>query len=134
MNNNGLTLVPPRLTPVLDPFCRPAALANRHFREQAFDVLMMGYRIYEQPFEVRITQEIPPARASTTPLGRHLDGCRIGFDLGGSDRKVAAVRNGECVFSEEVIWNPIPQSDSQCACHRPASAGLLRSRSRNLLF
>ena len=78
-----------------------------------FDAHIMGDRIYEQPFEVRITQEIPPARASTTPLGRHLDGCRIGFDLGGSDRKVAAVQNGECVFSEEVVWNPVPQSDPQ---------------------
>ena len=29
------------------------------------------------------------------PLGRHLDGCRIGFDLGGSDRKVAAVIDGQ---------------------------------------
>jgi hypothetical protein len=30
--NNGLPLVPPRVTPVLDPAFRPAALATRAFR------------------------------------------------------------------------------------------------------
>ncbi|MEM9235700.1 MAG: ROK family protein [Verrucomicrobiota bacterium] len=38
-------------------------------------------------------------------------GCRIGFDLGGSDRKCAAVIDGEVVFSEEVVWDPYFQSD-----------------------
>ena len=49
----------------------------------------------------------------TKPLGRHLDGCRIGFDLGGSDRKVAAVVNGEVVFSEETVWDPYHKPDPQ---------------------
>jgi hypothetical protein len=47
------------------------------------------------------------------PLGRHLDGCRIGFDLGGSDRKCAAVIDGQVVFSEEIPWDPYFQSDPQ---------------------
>ncbi len=76
-----------------------------------FDAQIMGERIYEKPFEVVRARKLPPERASSTPLGRHLNGCRIGFDLGGSDRKVAAVKDGECVFSEEVVWNPIPQKD-----------------------
>jgi predicted NBD/HSP70 family sugar kinase len=42
-----------------------------------------------------------------------LEGCRIGFDLGGSDRKVAAVVEGKVVFSEEVVWDPVRQSDPQ---------------------
>lgn len=46
-------------------------------------------------------------------LGRNLDGCRIGFDLGGSDRKCAAVVNGEVVYSEEVVWDPYFQKDPQ---------------------
>src|SRR5262249_1048165 len=50
---------------------------------------------------------------STTPLGRHLEGCRIGFDLGGSDRKVAAVIDGKVVFSEETVWDPYPAADPQ---------------------
>src|SRR5712664_492339 len=32
MNNNGLALVAPRITPALDPYFRPAVLANRAFR------------------------------------------------------------------------------------------------------
>jgi predicted NBD/HSP70 family sugar kinase len=76
-----------------------------------FDAQIMGERIYEKPFEVVRARNVPDERASSTPLGRHLNGCRIGFDLGGSDRKVAAVKDGECVFSEEVVWNPIPQKD-----------------------
>jgi predicted NBD/HSP70 family sugar kinase len=95
----------------------PADLADRlarHFQHTStgkFDAQIMGERIYEKPFEVKPVTKLPPERASSTPLGRHLDGCRIGFDLGGSDRKVAAVKDGECVFSEEVVWNPIPQKD-----------------------
>ena len=48
---------------------------------------------------------------STSPVGRHLNGCRIGFDAGGSDRKVSAVIDGESVYSEEVVWFPKLQSD-----------------------
>jgi len=93
----------------------PAALVERlkrHFESTPsgrFDADLMGQRVYEKPFEVRATQEPPPEKATTTPLGRHLDGCRIGFDLGGSDRKVAAVREGEAVFSEETVWDPYHQ-------------------------
>ena len=44
-------------------------------------------------------------------LGRHLDGCRIGFDLGASDRKVSAVVDGKVVYSEEVVWEPRKHAD-----------------------
>lgn len=47
----------------------------------------------------------------TEPIGRHLNGNRIGFDLGGSDRKAAAVIDGKVVFSEEIPWDPYFQSD-----------------------
>ncbi len=89
---------------------------QKHFQEvpaAKFDADMMGDRIYERPFEIVITSQIPPARAATAPLGRHLDGCRIGFDLGGSDRKAAAVIDGKVVFSEEVVWDPYMQPDPQ---------------------
>ncbi len=56
---------------------------------------------------------VPVERESAAPLGRHLDGCRIGFDLGASDRKCAAVIDGQVVFSDEVPWNPSAQSDPQ---------------------
>jgi predicted NBD/HSP70 family sugar kinase len=89
---------------------------QRHFKETPpgrFDAEIMGDRIYERPFEVVWSRELPPARSSTAPLGRHWDGCRIGFDLGGSDRKCAAVIDGKPVFSEETDWDPYMQPDPQ---------------------
>ncbi len=70
-------------------------------------------RIYERPFEVVSVsiENAPVANESATPVGRHLDGCRIGFDAGGSDRKVSAVIDGEAVYSEEVVWFPKLNSD-----------------------
>ena len=192
--NNGLPLIAPRLTPVLDPSFRPAVLANRAFRalvcscrdavrvrlalEQASDIVfrfetgvlpeahpqaagnafylerfvkfllwsrggrriyfdgpqklaeqlaahyrdtisgrfdseMVGRRMFDQPLEIICTKDMPPARSKTRPLGRHLEGCRIGFDLGGSDRKAAAVIEGQVVFSDETVWDPCNQSDPQ---------------------
>jgi len=69
--------------------------------------------VYEHPFEVVVTtaEAVPQAREVIMPLGRHLDGCRVGFDLGASDRKASAVVNGEAVFSEEVVWDPRNASD-----------------------
>lgn len=98
----------------------PELLAGlqQHYREHPagrFDAEIMGERIYERLFETRAcaAEDLPAERASTQPLGRHLDGCRIGFDLGGSDRKVAAVLHGEVVFSEEAVWDPVQQADPQ---------------------
>jgi predicted NBD/HSP70 family sugar kinase len=87
-----------------------------HFRETEtgrFDAGIMGEKIYGRPFEIVATKDIPPARAASQPLGRHLKGCRIGFDLGASDRKAAAVIDGRVVFSGETLWNPVQQSDPQ---------------------
>ena len=100
-------------------FDGPAALGEqlgRYFKDTAtgrFDAEMMGGRIYERPFEVVTTPDLPPPRSTSAPLGRHLEGCRIGFDLGGSDRKVAALIDGKVVFSEETVWDPYHQSDPQ---------------------
>ena len=44
-------------------------------------------------------------------IGRHTNGGRIGFDAGGSDRKVSAVIDGEPIYSEEVVWFPKIISD-----------------------
>jgi predicted NBD/HSP70 family sugar kinase len=70
-------------------------------------------KVFERPLSFReITEsELPAASAAHLPLGRNLDGCRIGFDLGGSDRKCAALMDGKVVFSEEVKWDPYFQSD-----------------------
>jgi predicted NBD/HSP70 family sugar kinase len=78
-----------------------------------FDYHFMGEDVYEQIFTVTIctADEVPPVNESGRALGRHLDGCRIGFDLGASDRKVSAVIDGEPVYSEEVVWEPRKQTD-----------------------
>ena len=194
MNNNGLALVAPRITPALDPSFCPAVLAKRAFRslvsdsgnpvpvglalEQTdgnvshfkteilpeshsqaagnfiylerilrlliwsrggfrihfqgpaalatklssyycetptgkFDSNIVAERMFDHPLEVVQANELPPERNNATPLGRHLEGCRIGFDLGGSDRKAAAVIDGKVVFSEETVWDPYFQPDPQ---------------------
>jgi predicted NBD/HSP70 family sugar kinase len=90
----------------------PASIAAKltaHYRDEAtgkFDSDMVGAKMFDHPLEVVNTKDIPPERAQAQPLGRHLDGCRIGFDLGGSDRKAAAVVDGKVVFSEETVWDP----------------------------
>jgi predicted NBD/HSP70 family sugar kinase len=193
-SNNGLPLVAPRVTPVLEPGFRPAVLANlafgrlvqstpgavsvglaieqadgsifrfdtavlpeshpqaaanavyleryvkfllwsrggwrihvagppalaealaAHYRDTPmgrFDDDLVGQRMFDHPLTVVATTELPDARSTTQPLGRHLEGCRIGFDLGGSDRKVAALVDGEVVFSEETVWDPYHQPDPQ---------------------
>lgn len=78
-----------------------------------FDVGFMGAQIYQQPFTItRCPFDAAPARREAgRPLGRHLDGCRIGFDLGASDLKVSAVVDGEAVFSDEIVWQPVEQTD-----------------------
>jgi len=194
MNNHGLALVAPRITPALDPSFRPAILANRDFRslvrssgnpvsvglalEQTdgnvshfkteilpeshpqaaanftylerilrlllwsrggfcvhfqgpavlatklaayyretptgkFDSHIVAERMFDHPLEVVHARELPAERISAAALGRHLEGCRIGFDLGGSDRKAAAVIDGKVVFSEETVWDPYFQPDPQ---------------------
>ncbi len=77
-----------------------------------FDVRFME-RVYETTFEVEVCAlaDAPADKSAAAPIGRHLDGCRIGFDAGGSDRKVSAVINGESVYSEEVVWFPKINSD-----------------------
>jgi predicted NBD/HSP70 family sugar kinase len=79
---------------------------------RAFDTALME-KVYEHPFEVRVMKadQVPPAKEASSSPGGHLDGCRIGFDLGASDFKLAAVRDGEVLFSTELPWNPKDQAD-----------------------
>ncbi|MEI6519458.1 MAG: ROK family protein [bacterium] len=80
---------------------------------QVFDYDFHGMTICEHPLEVIITDadDVAAARETSMPLGRHLKGNRIGFDLGASDRKAAAVIDGEVVFTEEVVWDPRGHAD-----------------------
>jgi hypothetical protein len=80
--------------------------------ERAFDAEIMS-GIYEQPFTVEVTDadSVPDSNEGSSAIGRNLDGCRVGFDLGASDRKACAVIDGEVVFSEEIPWDPSHQSN-----------------------
>ncbi len=79
-------------------------------REFDFDFFQ---KLYERPLEILdvALNACPAPNETPRPIGGHLDGCRIGFDAGGSDRKVSAVIDGECVYSEEVVWHPKTNPD-----------------------
>jgi predicted NBD/HSP70 family sugar kinase len=100
-------------------FDGPAPLAKKlaaHYRDTPagkFDAHLVAERMFDHPLEVVHTANVPPEHTTTAALGRHLDGYRIGFDLGGSDRKVAAVIEGKVVFSDETVWDPYFQKDPQ---------------------
>lgn len=79
---------------------------------RAFDADFMS-GVYEKQFVVEYLEkgEIPEAKGCSLRVGGYLKGCRIGFDAGGSDRKVSAVIDGEVVYSEEVVWHPKTTED-----------------------
>jgi predicted NBD/HSP70 family sugar kinase len=82
---------------------------------RAFDHDIVGKKMFLDAMAVEACplDRMPAPKAPAISLGRHLDGCRIGFDLGGSDRKCAAVVDGKVVHSEEVTWDPYFQKDPQ---------------------
>jgi predicted NBD/HSP70 family sugar kinase len=77
---------------------------------RAFDAEFMG-NLYQKEFEVINREELPAPCEIKRFIGGHFDGCRIGFDAGGSDYKVAAVIDGEAVYNKETVWNPKINSD-----------------------
>jgi len=92
-----------------------AGLTSHYSQTEAgrFDAHFVGELVFDRQLEVVRTRDLPPEHSVTKPLGRHLEGCRIGFDLGGSDRKVAAVIDGRVVFSDETVWDPYYKPDPQ---------------------
>ena len=78
--------------------------------QQEFDWNFMS-DVFEHPFEILSVDQLPEPHDEPEAIGGHMQGCRIGFDAGGSDRKVTAVIDGEPVYSEEVVWFPKANSD-----------------------
>lgn len=89
------------------------AVAYASGGEREFDADFMGRLVFLAPFVVKAVEEseIPAANEPKFRMGNCWKGCRIGFDLGGSDRKCAAVIDGQIVHTEEVPWAPIKETD-----------------------
>jgi predicted NBD/HSP70 family sugar kinase len=88
-----------------------------------FDCDMMA-RAYGRKFEVVVTTagKIPARKEMQIAVGGHLKGCRIGFDLGASDYKVSAVKDGEAIFTEEMPWSPTTESNPEYHYHHLSAA------------
>lgn len=101
-------------------FAGPPAMGQALARTYApegprhFDAELMQ-RVYDRPFQVEqcALEDAPVANETPVALGGHLDGCRIGFDLGASDYKLAAVLEGEPVFTTELPWDPKNEPDPE---------------------
>jgi predicted NBD/HSP70 family sugar kinase len=100
--------------------------------KRAFDYDFMGKTCFDQAFSVQnvddadLKEVLPP---STGGVGS-LKGNRLGFDLGGSDRKCAAMIDGKVVFSEEIKWSPYFESDP--AYHRAGIEDSLKRAAAHL--
>ncbi len=70
-------------------------------------------RVYNRAFDVVVQRpaEVPEEKTAPMVAGGHFDGCRIGIDLGASDFKVAAVIDGDPVYSAELPWDPKVEGD-----------------------
>jgi len=99
--------------------------------QQKFDFDFMGTQVYEKEFSVIscTVDEVPASRETGKLLGRNLQGHRIGFDLGASDRKVSAVVDGTPIYSEEVVWEPRKNADPEYH-YREVMAALKTSASK----
>jgi predicted NBD/HSP70 family sugar kinase len=89
-----------------------------------FDQHFLGELVYEREFSIVSCNldEVPAEREAAKCLGRNLQGYRIGFDLGASDRKVSAVVDGIPIYTEEVIWEPRINTDPAYHYHEITTA------------
>ena len=95
-----------------------------------FDVQFMS-DVFENGFEIVACDEesFPKENDASVSVGGHMEGCRIGFDAGGSDRKVSAVIDGESVYDEEVVWFPKTTADPDY--HYDGIVAALKSAAEN---
>jgi len=80
-----------------------------------FDYDFIGRACFGEPLQVSVADfdELQVRAPAHFDSANPLKGNRIGFDLGGSDRKCAALIDGKVVFSEEIKWNPYFESDPE---------------------
>ena len=72
-----------------------------------FDYNFMS-TVYERNMEVIYKEEkdMPQEVRCSESVGGHIKGNRLGLDVGGSDIKISAIKDGECIYSEEIVWLP----------------------------
>ena len=92
--------------------------------EQRFDADFIGDQIFGRKLEIVSSEDLPHPRTESLSLGGKSDGLRLGFDLGGSDKKIAAIADGKLLFATSIIWDPYPQTDLRW--HKREFAELLR--------
>jgi predicted NBD/HSP70 family sugar kinase len=100
--------------------------------KRAFDYDFMGNKCFDTDFSIENVADVDLKEVHPTPTGGvgSLKGNRLGFDLGGSDRKCAAMVDGKVIFSEEIKWNPYFESDP--AYHRAGIEDSLKRAAAHL--
>lgn len=100
--------------------------------QRAFDYEFMGTTCFDETFTIENAEDSEIQEVLPPPTGGvgSLKGNRLGFDLGGSDRKCAAMIDGEVVFSEEIKWSPYFESDP--AYHRAGIEDSLKRAAAHL--
>lgn len=118
-----------------DRICELLCVEYSNGGARAFDVGLMS-QAYGTPFSCEHAGHAVPFQHSAElgneerAAGRHLAGNRIGFDLGASDLKAAAVVNGETVFSTETVWQPRDHADP--SYHRAHVAAAIHEAASHL--
>lgn len=71
-------------------------------------------RIYQKDFQVvsMAIDQLPSSTDTSFCVGGHFHGYRIGFDIGASDIKVVALKEGKVLFGKEIPWDPKGETDS----------------------
>ena len=107
-----------------DNIVKPIARAYKKKGARAFDVAFFN-DLYARPLETAVVplKEMPETHEREVVVKNNTNGYRIGFDLGASDFKVSALRNGKVVFSKEFPWDPRNQPDPDYH-YEKLSAGL----------
>ncbi len=113
-----------------EPVGRALAALFSDSKPLQFDARLME-RVYGRPFTIQYCDRdaIPPEQTSPQAMGGHDEGCRLGFDLGASDYKIAAVRDGAVVFSAEFPWKPSIEPDPAYHYHH-LNQGLRQAAAR----
>jgi len=97
-----------------EKFCETLKAAYSEGGKYEYEAATMP-KVCGEPWSVCVvgsTDELPAAKDVPVQCGKKADGCRLAFDLGKSDVKTVAVKDGEVLTSKETEWdvtNPDPQ-------------------------